>query len=80
MVGSAPSLRNAGQLATRRDQASPRYTDLETGSGSQVPIMPDTTVFATRSYDQADEREADRALLGFIRMMMIGDWLHLKLT
>ena len=61
-TGQMPSLRNRGQHPARTRPQAARHADLEIGGGIEMPVMPDTALFATRAYDQADDAARDRGL------------------
>jgi hypothetical protein len=56
------TVRDPRQPPARRYQASARNADMEAGSGPEMPVVPDVTILAAGTYDQAHERARDRAL------------------
>jgi hypothetical protein len=56
------SLRDAGQSAARCHPPSARYADLETGSGAEMPVVSDATLFTASVYDQTHEGAGNCAL------------------
>ena len=55
------SLRNEGEPTSRCYPSSARYTNLETGSGAEMSVVPDIALLAAGPHDQAHQRARDRA-------------------